>query len=125
MKTLVTVFALMLTGCGTTTAVKYAVPQSPSITVVRDSGWIGSGCDIVVIIDKRNVAVLAPGKSHTEYLPIGKYSLNFGFPVGSICDKIGSDGIHLNMGRVLFVDSPIVFRYGSDAMSGQFLQQLQ
>lgn len=43
--------------------------ESGKITVVRDSGAVGSGCDIVVYIDGRKAAKIGTGQRATFYLP--------------------------------------------------------
>ena len=52
--------------------------ESGKITVVRDSGAVGSGCDIVVYVDGRRAAKIGTGQRATFYLPPGSPNLGVG-----------------------------------------------
>lgn len=61
------------------------VGESGKITVVRDSGAIGSGCDIVVYIDGRRAAKIGTGQRATFYLPPGSPNLGAGLAGSGLC----------------------------------------
>lgn len=61
------------------------VGESGKITVVRDSGAVGSGCDIVVYIDGRRAAKIGTGQRATFYLPPGSPNLGVGLAGSGLC----------------------------------------
>ncbi|WP_439878850.1 hypothetical protein [Pseudomonas prosekii] len=68
----------------------YAFQSKPSgesgkITVVRDSGAVGSGCDIVVYLDGRKAAKIGTGQRATFYLPPGLPNLSAGLAGSGLC----------------------------------------
>ncbi|MCV4343336.1 hypothetical protein [Pseudomonas capsici] len=91
----------LLAGCASTAiSVRDAQPVPPEelyafqsklpsdsgrITVVRDSGAIGSGCDIVVYVDGRKAAKIGTGQRATFYLPSGSSSLGAGLAESGLC----------------------------------------
>lgn len=91
----------MLTGCASTAiSVRDAKPvpadeiyafqskpsgESGKITVVRDSGAVGSGCDIVVYVDGRKAAKIGTGQRATFYLPPGSPNLGAGLTGSGLC----------------------------------------
>ena len=86
------VAVVMLAGCASTAiSVRDAKPvpadeiyafqskpsgESGKITVVRDSGAVGSGCDIVVYVDGRKAAKIGTGQRATFYLPPGSVRID-------------------------------------------------
>lgn len=68
----------------------YAFQSRPSgdsgtITVVRDSGAVGSGCDIVVYVDGRKAAKIGTGQRATFYLPPGSPNIGAGLVGSGLC----------------------------------------
>ncbi len=61
------------------------VGDSGKITVVRDSGAVGSGCDIVVYVDGRKAAKIGTGQRATFYLPPGSPNLGAGLAGSGLC----------------------------------------
>lgn len=59
--------------------------ESGKITVVRDSGAVGSGCDIVVYVDGRKAAKIGTGQRATFYLPPGSPNLGAGLAGSGLC----------------------------------------
>lgn len=59
--------------------------ESGKITVVRDSGAVGSGCDIVVYVDGRKAAKIGTGQRATFYLPPGTPNLGAGLAGSGLC----------------------------------------
>ena len=93
--------AVMLAGCASSAiSVRDAKPvpsdevyafqnkpagESGKITVVRDTGAVGSGCDIVVYVDGRRVAKIGTGQRATFYLPPGSPNLGAGLAGSGLC----------------------------------------
>jgi len=68
----------------------YAFQSKPSgasgkITVVRDTGAVGSGCDIVVYVDGRKAAKIGTGQRATFFLPPGTPNLGAGLAGSGLC----------------------------------------
>ncbi|MBV4469360.1 hypothetical protein KVG87_09550 [Pseudomonas sp. SWRI31] len=59
--------------------------ESGKITVIRDSGMVGSGCDIVVYVDGRKVAKVGTGQRASFYLPPGNPSIGAGLAGSGLC----------------------------------------
>ncbi|WP_433739003.1 hypothetical protein [Pseudomonas putida] len=59
--------------------------ESGKITVVRDTGMVGSGCDIVVYIDGRKAAKIGTGQRASFYLPPGTPSIGVGLAGSGLC----------------------------------------
>ncbi|MBI6917653.1 hypothetical protein JET68_02450 [Pseudomonas monteilii] len=59
--------------------------SSGVLTVVRDSGALGSGCDIVVYVDGKKSAKVGPGQRATFYLPPGQPNLGIGLAGSGLC----------------------------------------
>lgn len=91
----------LLAGCTTSlTAINEAEPVSVSelyayqapinapfgtLTVIRDSGVRGSGCDVVVYIDGKRSAMVGPGQKASFHLPVGQPDLAIGLSDSGIC----------------------------------------
>jgi hypothetical protein len=59
--------------------------ESGKVTVVRDSGMVGSGCDIVVYVDGRKAAKIGTGQRASFYLPPGNPSIGAGLAGSGLC----------------------------------------
>uniref|UniRef100_UPI001E4CD47F hypothetical protein n=1 Tax=Pseudomonas putida TaxID=303 RepID=UPI001E4CD47F len=59
--------------------------SSGALTVVRDSGALGSGCDVVVYVDGKKSAKVGPGQRATFYLPPGQPNLGIGLAGSGLC----------------------------------------
>ncbi|KAI2693231.1 hypothetical protein [Pseudomonas sp. TNT3] len=59
--------------------------ESGKLTVVRDSGAVGSGCDIVVYVDGRKAAKIGTGQRASFYLPPGTPNLGAGLAGSGLC----------------------------------------
>lgn len=59
--------------------------ESGKVTVVRDSGAVGAGCDIVVYVDGRKAAKIGTGQRASFYLPAGTPSLGVGLAGSGLC----------------------------------------
>lgn len=102
MKKLIGAFALLLVaGCSTSpvsvdtadqakAANVYAFQSKPagpsgSLTVVRDSGFVGGGCDMGVYVDGRLVARIATKEKVTLLLPAGPKVVGAGIVGSGLC----------------------------------------
>lgn len=101
MRFLIAAMGLVLAGCATSpTAVQTAEPvpqdelyafqqkphgQSGTMIVVRDSGALGSGCDVVVYVDGKRAAKIGTGQRATFYLPPGQPNLGIGLADSGLC----------------------------------------
>ncbi len=59
--------------------------QSGTLTVVRDSGFVGSGCDAVVYINGVKAAKIGTGQRATFFLPPGHPNIGVGFAGSGLC----------------------------------------
>lgn len=91
----------MLAGCATSvTPIQRAEPvpsdelyafqselsgRSGTVSVVRDSGVTGSGCDVVVYIDGARAAKVGPGQRASFRLPVGQPNIGVGLAESGLC----------------------------------------
>ncbi|MHA6234295.1 hypothetical protein [Pseudomonas fluorescens group sp. PF-69] len=59
--------------------------ESGKVTVVRDGGMVGSGCDVVVYIDGHKAAKIGTSQRATFYLESGAPSIGVGFAGSGLC----------------------------------------
>jgi len=64
-----------------------ATPATPygTLTVVRDSGFVSSGCDMGIYVDGKLVAKLATKEKATFKIPAGNIVLGAGVIGGGLC----------------------------------------
>jgi hypothetical protein len=62
-------------------------PSGPSgqVTVMRDGGVYGAGCDVVVYVNGKRAAKLGTSERVTFYLPAGAVSLGVGLTETGLC----------------------------------------
>ncbi|WP_223535574.1 hypothetical protein [Pseudomonas sp. GL-B-16] len=89
---------------------------SSRITVVRDGGFVGSGCDLVFYIEGRRAAKIGPGQRATFYVEPGTVNLGTGLAESGLCSGAAIRTISAN----LKPDTESQFRISGD-MSGFFL----
>lgn len=94
----------------------YAYQQKPAgdsgtLTVVRDSGALGSGCDVVVYIDGRRSAKVGPGQRASFYLPPGQPNIGIGLAESGLCSGMAVRSI---TGKVE-ADHSSLYRISGDA----------
>ncbi|WP_460163674.1 hypothetical protein [Pseudomonas sp. S2_F03] len=102
MRTALTILAAVaLAGCATTpTPINVAeqvpadaiygfqskpVADSGKITIVRDSGMTGSGCDLTIYIDGKRAAKMASGQKVSLYVESGSRNLGVGPEFSALC----------------------------------------
>ncbi|WP_180191770.1 hypothetical protein [Pseudomonas syringae] len=59
--------------------------ESGKVTVIRDQGFVGSGCDIVVYVDGRKAAKIGTGQRATFYLKPCSPSIGAGLAGSGLC----------------------------------------
>lgn len=59
--------------------------DSGTLTVVRDAGALGSGCDIVVYINGKKSAKIGPGQRASFYLEPSQPNLGIGLAGSGLC----------------------------------------
>lgn len=59
--------------------------ESGKVTVVRDAGMVGAGCDIVLYVDGRKAAKIGTGQRASFYLPPGNPSIGAGLAGSGLC----------------------------------------
>lgn len=133
MKSLIICVGLgLLAGCATSaTPVQQAEPvpqdelyafqtkteaESGRLTVIRDSGALGSGCDIVVYIDGAKAAKVGSGQRATFYLQPGQPNLGIGLAGSGLC---GGMAVRSITGRVQ-AGQESLYRISGD-MSGVYI----
>jgi hypothetical protein len=62
-----------------------ATPNSGRLTVFRDGGLVGSGCDVVLYIDGKRAAKIGPGQRASFNLPEGEVDLGTGLADSGLC----------------------------------------
>ncbi len=122
----------LLSGCATSaTPVSQAEPvpsdelyafQSKSddgggtVTVIRDSGVLGAGCDVVVYVDGKKAAKVGTGQRASFYLPAGQPNLGIGLADSGLCGGMAIRSITANVQD----GKESVYRISGD-MSGVFI----
>lgn len=85
--------------------------QSGTLTVVRDSGALGSACDVVVYIEGRRAAKVGPGQRASFHLPPGQPNLGIGLAESGMCSGMAVRSI---TGKVE-ADRTSLYRISADA----------
>jgi len=126
------VVVMLLVGCATSPMSARDADQVPSdelyafqsktagttsrIIVVRDGGFVGSGCDLVFYIDGRRAAKIGPGQRASFYVEPGAVNLGTGLAESGLCASAAIRTISAN----LKPGAESQFRISGD-MSGFFL----
>lgn len=87
-----------------------------TVTVVRDSGALGSGCDVVVNVDGKKAAKVGTGQRASFYLPAGQPNLGIGLADSGLCGGMAIRSITANVQD----GKESVYRISGD-MSGVFI----
>ena len=67
------------------------------ITVIRDSGFTGSGCGLVVRIDGKRAAMLNSGELASFYVDPGEHVISAGLSGQALCSSLIDKTIELNV----------------------------
>jgi hypothetical protein len=59
--------------------------DSGRLTVFRDDGFVGAGCDAVLYIDGQRAAKIGPGQKASFVLPAGEVNLGTGLAESGLC----------------------------------------
>lgn len=59
--------------------------DSGRLTIFRDDGFVGSGCDVVFYIDGQRAAKIGPGQKASFILPAGEVNLGIGLAESGLC----------------------------------------
>lgn len=86
------------------------------ITVIRDGGFVGSGCDLVFYIEGRRSAKIGPGQRASFYVEPGPVNLGTGLAESGLCAGAAIRTISAN----IKAGTENQFRISGD-MSGFFL----
>lgn len=64
---------------------KYQTPHESSLTIVRDKGLVGSGCNASIFINGETAAKLEPGEKATFYLNEGDWIVGTSIESSGLC----------------------------------------
>jgi hypothetical protein len=90
--------------------------DSGKLTVVRDAGMVGSGCDIVVYIDGRRAAKIGTSQRASFFLPAGTANIGAGLAGSGLCAGAAIRTISANVSN----GKESLYRISGD-MSGFFI----
>ncbi|WP_313456408.1 hypothetical protein [Pseudomonas sp.] len=90
--------------------------DSGKLTVVRDTGAAGSGCDVVVYIDGKKAAKVGTGQRASFHVPAGQPNLGVGLADTGLCGGMAIRSITANVQR----GAESIYRISGD-MSGIFI----
>lgn len=86
------------------------------VVVLRDSGFLGSACDVTIYIEGRRAAEIGSGEKAQFYVPAGALNLGAGFAGKGLCSSGSIQALQVNVqagGRSLF-------RFSGD-MNGSYI----
>lgn len=79
-------------------AIKSQGTQDPGrLTIFRDDGFDGAGCDVVFYIDGQRAAKIAPGQKASFVLPAGKVNLGAGLAESGLCAGVAIKTVAANI----------------------------
>ncbi|MNL25541.1 hypothetical protein D3C87_1470260 [compost metagenome] len=131
-KTLAVMVLIGLAGCATSPTPPGSAANVPSdelygfqeqgrenpgkVTVIRDTGFTGSGCDVLVYIDGKRAAKIGPGQKATFYVRPGVVNLGSGPSGTGLCAGSAMKTISVN----IQIKQENLFRLNGD-MQGFYL----
>lgn len=71
--------------------------DSGRLTVVREDGFFGSGCDVVFYIDGQRAAKIGPGQKASFVLPAGEVNLGTGLAESGLCAGVAIKTVAANI----------------------------
>jgi len=71
--------------------------DSGRLTVVREDGFFGSGCDVVFYIDGQRAAKIGPGQKASFVLPAGEVNLGTGLAESGLCTGVAIKTVASNI----------------------------
>ncbi|WP_345789621.1 hypothetical protein [Pseudomonas mandelii] len=79
-------------------AIKSQGTEDPGrLTIFRDDGFVGSGCDAVFYIDGQRAAKIGPGQKASFVLPAGEVSLGTGLAESGLCAGVAIKTVVANI----------------------------
>jgi hypothetical protein len=79
-------------------AIKSQGTQDPGrLTIFRDDGFDGAGCDVVFYIDGQRAAKIGPGQKASFVLPAGKVNLGAGLAESGLCAGVAIKTVAANI----------------------------
>lgn len=82
------------------------------VSIVRDSGFLGSGCNYMIFIDNVNIAWLKPAQRIDLYLPYGDHTIEVVNPGNGLCPNQSASA-----SVAVFKGNPKAFRTGLPSAS--------
>jgi hypothetical protein len=67
------------------------------LTILRDDGFVGSGCDVVFYIDGQRAAKIGPGQKASFVLPAGEVNLGTGLAESGLCAGVAIKTVAANI----------------------------
>jgi len=67
------------------------------LTIFRDDGFVGAGCDAVFYIDGQRAAKIAPGQKASFVLPPGEVNIGTGLAESGLCAGVAIKTIAANI----------------------------
>lgn len=67
------------------------------LTIFRDDGFDGAGCDVVFYIDGQRAAKIGPGQKASFVLPAGKVNLGAGLAESGLCAGVAIKTVAANI----------------------------
>jgi hypothetical protein len=71
--------------------------KSEKITVIRDTGFTGSGCDVLVYIDGKRAAKIGPGQQASFFVQRGIINLGAGPSGSGLCAGAAIKAVSANI----------------------------
>ena len=79
-------------------AIKSQGTQDPGrLTIFRDDGFVGAGCDVVFYIDGQRAAKIGPGQKASFVLPAGEVNLGAGLAESGLCAGVAIKTVVANI----------------------------
>ena len=79
-------------------AIKSQGTQDPGrLTIFRDDGFDGAGCDVVFYIDGQRAAKIGPGQKASFVLPAGNVNLGAGLAESGLCAGVAIKTVAANI----------------------------
>ncbi|VVQ30525.1 hypothetical protein PS943_01875 [Pseudomonas fluorescens] len=67
------------------------------LTILRDDGFVGAGCDVVFYIDGQRAAKIGPGQKASFILPAGEVNLGTGLAESGLCAGVAIKTVAANI----------------------------
>ena len=71
--------------------------EAGRLTIYRDDGFVGAGCDVVFYIDGQCAAKIGPGQKASFVLPAGEVNLGAGLAESGLCAGVAIKTVAANI----------------------------